>query len=216
MASLYSNASVMSEASMVSVVTDIRRSTFFGGVDEGTGEAKLHFPFENVHLVPVGREYDMNSSVRVRGRHLDNDRHPLLSSGLHPQLQLGHLYKVAVDDEQFEEYHRVAEDASLGWMGTGEESLADRGLRCSCDCPNCATCAHKADSALPINYYCLAIEDNLYRRVVDEICAADRMPFGLFFCGHHEDVARPSICIPLTVLILLFGAMGYVAYRFQA
>jgi len=209
--------SFVSEASMVSVVSDIRKSTFFGGVDQGTGQAKLHFPFENVHLVPSGREFDLNSSVRV----LDRLHRPTCAGF---PLQLGHLYKVNIDPKQFEEYHRVAEDASMGWANDYGSDYAlfsaldddDNVRRCRCDCPNCATCAHKADSVLPMNYFCLAVEDNLYKRVVDEICASNQMPFGLFFCGHHEDVARPSICIPVFILLLLFGAMIYAAFLVQA
>ena len=182
------------------VVTDIRKSIFYGGIDEGTGDAKLHFPSEFVHLVPASMSEITSNSPNCMGS----------------PLKVGHLYQVRIDNERFGEYHRVAEDVSMGWFSDHHyDELGDN--HCRCDCPFCATCTHKADSWLPPNFYCLAVdEDNLYKRVVDEICAAHQMPWGLFFCGHHEDVARPSICIPVTVLFLLFCAMGYASYAVQA
>jgi hypothetical protein len=160
---------------MVSVVSDIRKSTFFK-VKEDTGEAEMHFPFANVHLT------------------------------MDKTLTTGHLYKVAVDDHHFEEYHMAADEASWDYSG---------GPTCGCDCPNCNACTHKRE-LLPTNYYCIPVEDTLYRRVVDEICASRSMPFGLFFCGHHEDVDRPSIVIAVAILFLLFASMGVIAYIMKA
>ena len=46
-----------------------------------------------------------------------------------------------------------------------------------------------------------------------EVADAQNMPCGLFFCGHHEDVDYPSVWIPGTLVIILFGGIiigGYV------
>lgn len=193
-----SGMSFMSEASMISIVSDIRKSVFFGGIHEKSGKVQLNYPFGNVHLLPIEREMD-----------------DLVNKGS-KSLQLGRLYKVTIDDEEFEEYHRAAEDSS--WLGDYEDDMSHGFCggerRCRCDCPNCATCSHKAGGLLPPNFFCLTVEDDIYQRVLDEICASQQMPCGLFFCGHHEDVSRPSIVIALCFVLALFGAMGLVAFYF--
>jgi hypothetical protein len=213
------NMSFMSEASMMSIVSDIRKSTFFGGVNETTGQAQMQFPLSHVHLVPISCE----TNVLLNSSSSSSRRRPAYHDFCLPygdSLQLGHLYKVAVDDEEFEEYHRAAEDP-LCWLGDDDDlyddHYGDHGQKCRCDCPNCATCAHKkAGGRLPTNYFCLTVQDNLYRRVLDEICASEQMPCGLFFCGHHADVSRPSIAIAVCLLSTLFGAMGLIAFFFRS
>lgn len=69
---------------------------------------------------------------------------------------------------------------------------------------------------IPPTFYALRIDDDLYRRVLDEISSAHRMPCGLFFCGHHEDVSSPSIAIAIIVIALLLAAMGYAAFVVQS
>ena len=157
-----------------------------------------------------------------------------------------------VSNEQYEAYHRVA-DESFSWLGEDEDGDIDnddleknpvqvdivdlelldyptgssppqkqqqqqqpKKKACTCHCPNCATCQHKMKSGLDPSYFLLTVPDNLYRSVVDEICAAREMPCGLFFCGHHEDVSRPSIGIAGAIVLLLFSAMAYAAYVLQA
>ena len=92
---------------------------------------------------------------------------------------------------------------------------------CHCTCPNCTTCVHRSSNSgasllgQSTGTYCLAVEDTIYRRVLDEVCASQNMPFGLFFCGHHEDVSRPSITIAIAIVFALFGTLGTIAFYFQ-
>jgi len=65
---------------------------------------------------------------------------------------------------------------------------------------------------LPPLHYAMTIEDDAYQRLVDEICSSATMPWGLFFCGHHEDVSHPNIGIAVFFLVLLFGWLIWVAF----
>jgi hypothetical protein len=56
------------------------------------------------------------------------------------------------------------------------------------------------------------VDANIYKKVVGEISDAHGMPCGLFFCGHHEDVAHPSISIAMVVVAILFLSMAYIAF----
>jgi hypothetical protein len=221
-------ASLRSEASMVSVVSDIRRSAFYGGIEESTGRVKMHYPLENVHLVPVLKESDLNSSSRVfRGVDPRAEADELDAAGdeYYP-LRVGRLYKVNICNEEYEHYHLVASGENMSWsLDDDDDDNNDGGMyndfagsgkkKCRCACANCATCEHRP-SVLPPNYFCLAVDDDLYSRVLDEICESQQMPCGLYFCGHHEDVARPSIFIAVTALTLLFVVMGSVAFLANA
>jgi hypothetical protein len=64
---------------------------------------------------------------------------------------------------------------------------------------------------LPTPSYMLAVEDDIYKRTLGEISAAHSMPCGLFFCGHHEDVAKPSIAIATLLVTILFAGLLYLA-----
>ena len=153
-------SSVISEASLVSHISDIRKSSLARQVGS---EVQLHYPFEKVHLT-------MN---------------PMLCDG--PL----YLYKIEPPTEEcFEQYHRVAQDA-----------LCHDNV---CHC--------QSQDLLPDYYYALTVEDDLYQRVMDEICQSKKMPCGLFFCGHHEDVNRPSIAIAVGLVASLLCAMIAVAY----
>jgi hypothetical protein len=152
-----------SEASYMSVVSDIRKSSFYGGYDEATGNAQMHYPHENVHL------------------------------STDDKLVKGWIYHVPVDTEEFEEYHRAAEDTML-WE---DEGLHHELHRCGCQCPACyhGCTGHTSNksrkpkdpfSMLPPNTFALAVEDNLYKNILEEINQSYTMPCGLFYCGHHE------------------------------
>lgn len=184
---------MMSEASFMSVVSDIRKSSFYGGVDEETGIAQMHYPNEHIHL------------------------------SMDPTLEKGMIYKVDVDEELFEEYHRAAEEAM--WMEDDDLYVAHH--TCGCHCPACLNaCQGHTEprklrrtrdpfARLPRNTFCLAVDENVYRRVLDEISQAYSMPCGLFYCGHHEDVDSPSIMIAASVILCLLLLMGTVAYFMQ-
>lgn len=205
--------SAATDMSMVSVVTDIRKSVFYRGTDKGTGHAELHFPNANIHLVPVNK-FD---------GFVDPSQDPYVPH--EALMELGQLYKVGDSTKDYEKYHRATDD-DFSWLD--EDGYFDNASshhdyshsnagenHCQCECQYCMSCSNKS-STLPQNYFCLAVEDNLYRKVVDEICSSSQMPCGLFFCGHHEDVSRPSIFIAIFVVGVLFLSMGAIAYEMQS
>jgi hypothetical protein len=182
--SMTSVNSTATDASHYSIVSDIRKSSFYGGVHETSGTVQMHYPFENVYLA------------------VPDDAETLA-------MKRGHLYVANADDQIFENYHRVAEEIDLDahWM--------DNPLACNCTCDNCNACTGK-QQLLPPNYYAMAVDEDLYRRVLFEIAGSGTMPCGLFFCGHHEDVSRPSICIAVSIIFILFAGMGSIAFTMRA
>jgi hypothetical protein len=160
---------------------------------------QLHFPFEFVHLVTSKRP--------------------------------GMFYKVAVDNEVFERYHRSADndnnDDSFNYDDEKNDDDLDYQFGSPEKTPHYSPNTHhrhRGDGGgdggapigqpLPPNYFLLTVPETIYRSVLDEICAANRMPCGIFFCGHHEDVSRPSICIAVLLLTLLLAVMAYVSFVF--
>jgi hypothetical protein len=161
---------------------------------------QLHFPFEAVHLVTSQRP--------------------------------GKFYMVAVDDEVYESYHRGADPTAFSWLDDNDDSfdneivddengVVDYQYRSPEKTPQYSPGHHGGGGGgdnepkgqpLPPNYYLLTVPDSIYRSVLDEICAAHRMPCGIFFCGHHEDVSRPSIWIAILLLALLLATMAYGAF----
>lgn len=178
--------SVATDASRVSIVSDIRKSSFYGGVHESSGEVQMHYPFENVHLAIVDDKNKKNL-------------------GMHQ----GHLYKSTVDQQVYEEYHRAAEEVEMDMHWNLDNPLA-----CNCTCNNCNGCTGKKE-LLPANFYAMAVDQDIYRHVVDEIADSRSMPCGLFFCGHHEDVSHPSILIAVAIVLLMFLGMGAIAYEMR-
>lgn len=176
----------------MSVVSDIRKSAFYGGYDEATGNTQMHYPNENIHLTT------------------------------NKDLKDGWIYRVPVDPEMYEEYHRAAEDAMI-W----EDAELDQELhKCGCKCPACfhGCTGHTANKSrkpkdpftmLPPNTFALAVDDSIYRNILEEISQAYSMPCGLFYCGHHEDVDHPSIMIPASIVLGLLITMGAYAYSIQ-
>jgi hypothetical protein len=175
--------SVATDASHYSIVSDIRKSSFYGGVHEKSGTVQMHYPFENVYLA-VPDDVEKNGMKR------------------------GHLYVANADEQIYENYHRVAEEIDM------DEHWMDNPLACNCTCNNCTACTGKQD-LLPPNYYAMAVDEDLYRRVLFEIAESQTMPCGLFFCGHHEDVAHPSICIAVFIVSIVFAGMGAIAFWMQ-
>jgi len=175
---------MLSNMSKGSVVSNISKSEFFGGIDD-KGRVQMHFPFEGVRLVMIDPKQ--------------------------PVLRQGHLYLDGNvgDFEQFEEYHRLCE--MDGFFPPQWESLDRPVKRCTCTCNNCNGCSGKKN-LLPRPSYMLAVDDNVYKAVMAEIASAHSMPCGLFFCGHHDDVAHPSIFIAVVVVLGLFVCMCYLAY----
>lgn len=108
-------------------------------------------------------------------------------------LKEGHLYYHTVDPQVYENYHHVADERAA------KNNLFDEDILME-------------DGVLPRPHYTLCIRDDIYSRVLDEVCAATTTPCGLFYCGHHEDVSRPDISIAWAVLLLLFVAMALFAW----
>ncbi len=154
--------SVMTDASMMTLVTDIEKSSLFAGYDEFTGQALFNLPISSVQI-----------SVEE-----------------HPN---GEFYQVRENDQTFESYHRQDDDFVDSRINHG------KGPR----------------YALPPTRYVIHAPPDLYRRMVDEISSSASLPCGLFFCGHHEDVAKPSLMIAVLVLLIFFGWMGLVAYIYR-
>jgi hypothetical protein len=110
----------------------------------------------------------------------------------------GYFYKQYIAEEDFEDYH-LNDEMNGPWE-------IDEDLACNCTCHNCSGCTAR-QKLLPPPLYVLNVECDLYRRVLDEVSASKRMPCGLFFCGHHEDVSRPSVLIAIVILVMVLGAM---------
>jgi hypothetical protein len=155
-------------------------------------------------------------------------------------LQAGILYMEINDDESilFDEYHRITsdnygsqDDAQATWEsleggGNGSGHLhyihplkggggnggasGGAGGGCACTCNNCTSCTGKK-AMLPPRTYALGVQDDIYRRVLSEISESRSMPCGLFFCGHHEDVSHPSICIAVVLVAALFFTMAVIS-----
>jgi len=110
------------------------------------------------------------------------------------------------DLERYLEYHlRSDQDAMSEFL---LDAADDSGCGCACD--HCLRCHNKQDQLLPPTCYALAVDEDLYRRVLEEIADAKQMPCGLFFCGHHEDVHRPSISIAICIVAAVMIAMFIV------
>lgn len=236
--SMNSVSSMVSAASQVSVTSNIAKSTLFAGITD-SGTVQLHFPYEATRLIMVENDSDIDDG-----------------SAKWEALEGGKLYMNSIPDQEgtFDTYHRLAEQLNAGqapqWesMDGGRQQVTS----CNCQCNHCNACIGKRE-LLPKPTYVLAVQDSVYRRVLDEIADADSMPCGksnhhflvdytleryntilffshyyvsylcllllpcptipgLFFCGHHEDVAYPSIGVPIVLLVILFSFMGYVAW----
>lgn len=179
--------SIMTDASMMTLVTDIGRSSMFAGYDEVTGQALFNLPISSVHISMEDRK-----------------------QGIMP----GEFYQMRESDETFENYNQLPGGVHFG---PGEDFFHGQinHFQCSCTCVHCNACESKQPYALPPTSYIITVPNDLYRRVVDEISSSSSLPCGLFFCGHHDDVAKPSLIIPLCILACLFGSMGFVAYIYR-
>ena len=118
-------------------------------------------------------------------------------------MEFGRLYMQEIPAAQYELYHLAAEEL------TNWEHRMDQDNRFN-------KASNEGKELIPPTFYAIRIDDDLYRRVLDEIADSHQMPCGLFFCGHHEDVSNPSIRIAMTTVALLFIAMGIVAFVVQS
>lgn len=169
--------SVLSEVG--SVVSNIQKSSMFKEVTDA-GLIRLHLPIDNVRLM------------------------------IDPDLETGMVYKDVAytneeeEDEEFERYHENDpdwDDSAIAF----DAGTDGGGCKCHCHCDFCAGCTDK--NKLKPFRYAIAVDPDLYKRVLSEIADARDMPCGLYFCGHHEDVSRPSVKIAVTIVVVLFVLM---------
>lgn len=191
--------SVASVASMMSVVSDISKSAFFGGVTD-SGQVQMHYPTEHVRLI-------MQGSL-PRGHVFCHPIDPLAYENYHliaEEVQL--LQWEHIEDDPFDSLPEGGRSRS----GSSGAFNPHKSLQCRCRCNNCAGCTGKAN-LLPQHHFVINVPDDIYRRLLDEVVASSEMPCGLYFCGHHEDVSNPSIWIALSIVLTLFLLMGTAAY----
>eukprot|EP00536_Pseudo-nitzschia_multiseries_P004649 jgi/Psemu1/302719/fgenesh1_kg.78_\ len=108
----------------------------------------------------------------------------------------------------YEEYHRVSDELEQQGTTPQWESLDIHPLKSK----KGEGAGFNKQEMLPPTNYVLAVSDDIYRRMFSEVSSARTMPCGLFFCGHHEDVDYPSVWIPGTMVIILFGTLLALAY----
>lgn len=111
----------------------------------------------------------------------------------------GHLYKIPGgpdEEDRYVQYTMQNDDQYTDFLLTDDQG-------CDCQCPSCSKCHHKMEQMLYPSRYVLRVNDDIYQRVLGEI-ADSKHPCGLFFCGHHEDVHRPSIFIAVAIVALFF------------
>jgi hypothetical protein len=179
----------------------------------------MHFPYEAIRIVmiPDSSQQQRNVQSSRKGRFYQ----PILGRDDYQDfshLTLGHLYadRPVNADSYYEDYVKVSDDLEQGVTPQWESldanpRLAPNAALCLCQCANCNTCIGKQE-LLPPDNYLLPVSDDIYRRMLAEVVAARNMPCGLFYCGHHEDVAHPSIWIAGTLVIVLFGTLIALAF----
>lgn len=141
---------------------------------------------------------DENGVVRF---HAPKDQVTLV---LDRELPEGYVYCHNRPDqyERYEEYYLFGSTESY-WLEDDEG--------CNCKCDACVHCTNRDEDLLPQLHFSIVVKDDLYQRMLTEVSDAQTSPCGLFFCGHHEDIAQPSIWIAVGVVLLVFGGMAYVA-----
>jgi hypothetical protein len=183
--SFSSALSLTSSATVASYVTDVTRSSLFKCASEN-GMAEFHLPKDNIHII--------------------TDQ----------ALEQGFIYKEQNPDENdcFVEYYLFATGVNNSWQDflDDDDELVNTG--CTCNCNNCANYKHHRE-LLPPNRFAIVVEDDLYKRVLKEVADSQRMPFGLYFCGHHEDVDKPNIMIAVVLIVIFFGGMAAVACSYN-
>ena len=193
---------------MVSVVSDISKSAFFGGVTEG-GQVQMHYPTERVRII-------MQKSL-PRGHVFCHPIDPNVYGAYHlaaeeiQTLQWEHVEDGEDEDDNFLQQHQHPPHLQ-SHSGSQTNPLSPyKSLQCRCKCNNCAGCIGKTQ-LLPAQHFVINVPDDIYCRLLDEVIASGDMPCGLYFCGHHEDVSTPSIGIALTTVVALFFIMGGLAF----
>jgi hypothetical protein len=155
------SASVASmDGSVVSVTTDLAKSSLFRGVTN-TGRIRLQLPKDSFRILMDG------------------------------QLEAGQVYKrklVDSEDDLFVEFYTLDEDYNL--------------------------ISYENQKRLPPDLYVMAVDNTIYKRILDEVIASRSMPCGIYYCGHHADVRHPDITIAVlivsaVVILLLAGSIVF-------
>ena len=136
-----------------------------------SGMIELHLPMDNVRLVTDER------------------------------LEAGILYKFEDINEskRFLEYHLT----SIPNDDMQQDPFTDnfQPFACSCMCDNCRLCREKHHQNLPEVHYIMAVEDDIYKRVLSEMVGNSELPCGLYFCMRDEYLGRPSILIAIVIVV---------------
>jgi len=206
----------IADSSMVSMRSNIAKSSLFGGVDE-EGRPLLYFPYEAIRLVmiPDPEKRGENSTKKSRGRqkrYTELSDEDTAEQENHLPLTIGYLYSDVPNniEDYYEDYHRVSDYMEQG-LTPQWESLDTHPLRKKKGQATEDLITGKED-VLPPSNYVVAVSDDIYKRMLSEIADAQGMPCGLFFCGHHEDVDYPSALIPTVLVLILFATLLYLSF----
>ncbi len=206
------NAGSIADSSQVSMRSNIARSSLFAGVDE-EGRPLLYYPYEAIRLVMIPDHEKQKNRRGLRRGDYDSSDEDTAEEEDHLPLVIGHLYadEPANVEDYYEDYHRVSDDLEQG-ITPQWESLDTHPLRKNRKSGNEGFTEEDKQELLPPTNYVVAVSDDIYKRMFSEVAAAQSMPCGLFFCGHHEDVDYPSVWIPATLVIILFSTLLYLSY----
>jgi len=191
---------------MVSMRSNIAKSSMFAGVD-GEGRPLMYYPYEATRIVTIP-----NKKKKKYGGDIEFSDEDTAEQEDYLPLTIGHLYadNPVNMNEYYEEYHRVSDDLEQQGFTPQWESLDTHPLRNKKIGGEGA--GFDKQQILPPTNYVQAVSDDIYRRMFSEVSSAQTMPCGLFFCGHHEDIDYPSVWIPGTLVIILFGTLFALAY----
>jgi len=117
---------------------------------------------------------------------------------MNEDLVRGELYRVIVAEDE--------EDRFISYTMQGDDDFSDI-------FPNEDSGGKTMDTLLYPTRYVLKVNDDLYQRVLKEISDSTQ-PCGFFFCGHHEDVNRPSILIAVVIIGIIFAALFVFTFIF--
>lgn len=209
----YTGGSI-ADSSQVSMRSNIAKSSLFAGVDEN-GRPLLYYPYEAIRLVMIPDQEKRERKDRGRRNNsTDFDDDDTAEQEDYLPLKIGHLYadEPADMEDYYEYYHRVSDELEQG-ITPQWESLDVHPLRKKKKNGGEGSLTQEdKEELLPPTNYVVAVSDDIYRRMLSEVADAQNMPCGLFFCGHHEDVDYPSVWIPATLVIILFGTLLYLSY----
>jgi hypothetical protein len=200
----------------MSVRSDITKSAFYQGVSE-SGHVQFFLPLDNVRLV---MDPNLHAGVLcktlIEDEMYDESNHlPFLPLDLgvstedsHQQQKGGFPPMTASPMSQNQEHPLLRSPATPKRRAKSQQQqhVVSNPTACHCSCKFCTSC-HQKNVPLPHNHYLLTVDHDLYKRVISEIADSRNTPCGLFFCGHHEDVSRPSICIALGLVSIVLGVM---------